>query len=54
MFQKMLFKAWFVGLCLWTLLLSVQGVLAQEFRGGDLTYRCLGSSGLFEFTAVVS
>jgi hypothetical protein len=53
MFQKMLFKTWFVGLCLWTLLLSVQGVLAQEFRGGDLTYRCLGSSGLFEFTAGV-
>nr|MBM3932277.1 hypothetical protein [Sphingomonadales bacterium] len=26
---------------------------AQAFRGGDLTYRCLGGSGQFEFTAGV-
>ncbi|MFM7588171.1 MAG: hypothetical protein ACKO55_03565, partial [Bacteroidota bacterium] len=36
----------------WILLFGTQAY-AQAFRGGDLTYRCLGGSGQFEFTAGV-
>ncbi len=39
-------------LLVWILLFGTQAY-AQAFRGGDLTYRCLGGSGQFEFTAGV-
>lgn len=35
------------------ILLTCSWTSAQVFRGGDLTYRCLGGSGQFEFTAGV-
>ena len=46
----------FLGLLLGSLfgVLPTQRLSAQStFRGGDLTYECLGSSGVFRFTAGV-
>ncbi|MGA1666299.1 MAG: hypothetical protein ACO39U_04860, partial [Bacteroidia bacterium] len=46
----------FFGICLTVLfgVLKSQPLLAQPtFRGGDLTYECLGASGVFRFKAGV-